>query len=519
MGGPDTFAGRVMLLVDGIPAVDNIYDQVYLGHDAIIDVALIERIEYAPGSGSAMYGNNAFLGVINVITKRGRDFNGVQASVARGRWSERDALLSWGQRLPNGAEWLLSATLQGDSGISSPAIGAVFDDATGRSQKLFFKGRWQGFSLQAMGAQRRTDKPFPGGRHVSIDRNEFISIGHDGTLPSNWTSSLRLHAGRYAFRGRDDLDTGEWGVTTNDGRWWSLDGQLGYDGLSGHRLVLGARVRRDPQAEARYWAVNGMAGASEDPRRGVGVSVEDEITLSPQWRTTIGLRVERRTYSQWTRSPRAALVWEPAADWQLKLSHGRATRSASVAERDFGDSPVQDEHVTTSELVGEYRRDGLRLLSSLYRYRIDDLISFASSGASVRGRGLELEAEWQWHGWRLRGSQAWQETSWSDGTPSPFAPRTVSKLQFSVPLAGERLRASVAVRRHADYRDEYGFDIPSRTLLDFTLASLRTAGPFDVRLGWRNVLGRPDRLIETWGRTVEDRPTKHLWVELTGSFE
>ena len=73
IGGPGAYAGRVLMLVDGIAAVDNLFDQVFLGQDGLLDPALIERIEYAPGAGSAMYGNNAFLGVINIVTRRGRD--------------------------------------------------------------------------------------------------------------------------------------------------------------------------------------------------------------------------------------------------------------------------------------------------------------------------------------------------------------------------------------------------------------------------------------------------------------
>ncbi|MFX5718445.1 hypothetical protein ABTE23_20700, partial [Acinetobacter baumannii] len=79
--------------------------------EAILNVDLIERVEYVPGAGSAVYGSNALFGVINIITKRGRDIDGVQGSGSTGSANARDARGTWGKRAENGAEWLLSASV------------------------------------------------------------------------------------------------------------------------------------------------------------------------------------------------------------------------------------------------------------------------------------------------------------------------------------------------------------------------------------------------------------------------
>ena len=62
------YNSRVLLLIDGVRANDNIYDQASLGTDFPVDLDLVERIEFAHGPGSSVYGGNALLGVINVIT-------------------------------------------------------------------------------------------------------------------------------------------------------------------------------------------------------------------------------------------------------------------------------------------------------------------------------------------------------------------------------------------------------------------------------------------------------------------
>jgi len=69
-GRPGDYPGRVMLLIDGHQANDNLYNASYLGQDGLLDTELIERVEYVSGPGSVIYGNGAFYGIINVITKK-----------------------------------------------------------------------------------------------------------------------------------------------------------------------------------------------------------------------------------------------------------------------------------------------------------------------------------------------------------------------------------------------------------------------------------------------------------------
>jgi len=527
IGGPQSLAGRVLLLIDGIPALDNLYDQLYLGHDGLLDVALIERIEYAPGNGTAMYGNNAFLGVINVVTKRGRDIDGLQASAAVGDWGERSWRLSGGRRLANGAEWLLSATVHQNRGIPATEVGDLFED-TAHDHRVFFKGQFEGFSLEALTAQRtlRVDNR-PAWLYGYTDRSELVSLGHDGKPAQGWRSSVRLQGGHYAYRNSDDdTELGRFRVA-NDGIWWALDSQLGYDGLEGHRIVLGARVRRDPVLRYHRVDYDGSIDRQDDYRRSVGLSAEDEVTLSPEWRITGGLRVDRRSFYPWTWSPRAALVWEPAPEWSIKLSQGRATRFPSTSERGFGTTPEQsEERVTTRELVAEYKREGLRLLGSLYGYRVQPLVDGTFGGSQetaasrIDGRGLELEAEWQWHGWRLRGSQAWQEAKADAGAALLYSPRTVTKLQASAPLVGEALRASLSLRRTGGYGNAAGSRIPSRSLLDLTLVSHKAIDGLDLRVGWRNLLQKRDASLDEYygGEPPTGHRRRAAWIELTGSF-
>jgi outer membrane receptor for ferrienterochelin and colicins len=71
------YDGKVLVTVDGMSIIENLYGVVPLGEH--IPVAMIERVEIIRGPGSAMYGDNAELAVINIVTK-GPKLNGGFAS-------------------------------------------------------------------------------------------------------------------------------------------------------------------------------------------------------------------------------------------------------------------------------------------------------------------------------------------------------------------------------------------------------------------------------------------------------
>lgn len=82
-GGVQTFNARLLVLVDG--------RQVYLDHYGMTDWNLlgvtledIEQIELVRGPASALFGFNAASGVVNIITRKGRDATALTASAELG---------------------------------------------------------------------------------------------------------------------------------------------------------------------------------------------------------------------------------------------------------------------------------------------------------------------------------------------------------------------------------------------------------------------------------------------------
>ena len=72
-----------LLLYDGVPLTTDSTKAIYpLGDELSLDQ--VKRIEVVRGSGSVLWGPDAFAGVINIVPKRGRDFSGLQMKVMSG---------------------------------------------------------------------------------------------------------------------------------------------------------------------------------------------------------------------------------------------------------------------------------------------------------------------------------------------------------------------------------------------------------------------------------------------------
>jgi outer membrane receptor protein involved in Fe transport len=71
------FGNHVLLLIDGHAVNEQWNGTAYFERGAAIPFELVDHIEVILGPGSVVYGSNAMLGVINVVTKRAKDHRGL----------------------------------------------------------------------------------------------------------------------------------------------------------------------------------------------------------------------------------------------------------------------------------------------------------------------------------------------------------------------------------------------------------------------------------------------------------
>src|ERR1044071_8838784 len=110
------FNSRTLVLVDGHRINNNLTDGAYIDTAFILDVDLIDRVEVIRGPGSVLYGNNAFFGVINVVTRKGKQLDGVEASAEYGGFDTWKGRVTLGKAFTNGIEVLLSGSFYDSEG-------------------------------------------------------------------------------------------------------------------------------------------------------------------------------------------------------------------------------------------------------------------------------------------------------------------------------------------------------------------------------------------------------------------
>ncbi|MBK8815076.1 MAG: TonB-dependent receptor [Methylococcaceae bacterium] len=119
---------QMLILMNGTRITTPLHSSLDFGPD--LPLAAVKRIEVIRGPGSAVYGADAFAGVINIITKKPNDIASNQAGVRAGNWNSQSA---FGQYSTHLNDWDIGANIQyqgtdGDSGrIIKADIQSVLD--------------------------------------------------------------------------------------------------------------------------------------------------------------------------------------------------------------------------------------------------------------------------------------------------------------------------------------------------------------------------------------------------------
>lgn len=100
---------QVLLLLNGNRISSDVYSSIFPS-SGIINVRNIARIEVIRGPGSAIYGADAFSGVVNIVTKSARDLDGLHVGGRTGSLDTRNSWIQYGGEVGNG--WSVALSLE-----------------------------------------------------------------------------------------------------------------------------------------------------------------------------------------------------------------------------------------------------------------------------------------------------------------------------------------------------------------------------------------------------------------------
>ena len=528
-GLPGDFNTRVLLTIDGNRVNDATYDGGPFGSDFPLDLDLVERIEFIPGPGSAVYGQNAMFGVVNVVTRSGAEFDGAELALAYQRpQALHEGRVSWGGRLANGTDLLVSASglrARGEDrfvDFGAAGVSGVAAGLDGERRRQFFAriahGPW---SFEFVDGDRRKDDPTGGyfsdplvpGQYQA-DRYTLAQLQHqDRYAGDTLLLTARLFLGQQRYR--STLSYGGPFEFPGTSEWRGAELRLLSTTLADHKLMLGLELQDNARVDQGVPNVAdpGRSTTISRPGRRASLYAQDEWRIAQTLTATLGLRLDRsdsnNSNGSSKLSPRAALIWRAAPATTLKALYGRAHRAPNSYERDYDDGvavvanpALVGERIDTVELVADHRvgRD-LLLRGSVYRWTMQDLIALGidpgsgltqyQPGDTVNARGLEASADKTWEsGMRLRGSVSFQRVAQAGGRALPNAPRLLGKLNLSGPLPAAGLRLGYELQYDGARRTTGGSELGGYALSNLHLSTEALARGLELALSIRNLFDK-----------------------------
>ena len=434
---------EVLVLLDGVRLNDErtgglLLDNISLGN--------IERVKFMRGPGSSIYGSNAFMGVIQLVSSSTR--NDVTASVGNVGWRSASVSKSWGTAGgDHGSLYINADHRDGDErAVYNPATKTYTDSQSPYSGKeLYLQAQWGNWRVKWHPREVTTEDFYQLGRFDNavnsnaIRQNPFF-IGYERVLDDNWTVEAnaqyftsdvfyRYNFGTPAAPKIYELfaDTGESQLAST--LFWQRHARKG---------LLGLELRR-PDLSSRY--VETIAGVS---RAGAALGGKDERlyhSVFAQWSSELwsgasyilGGRYDDDAFVGSHFSPRTGLIQQLSESQTLKLLYGEAFRSPTRVELDsivsggapqVGNPNIKPEIAKTTELIWSHYRDQHYLSATLFNTRISDPITITQVVPRVyQNAGEEsvsgVEIEWLWSfatEWKWRSNASFFRPS-NDLTP------------------------------------------------------------------------------------------------------
>jgi iron complex outermembrane receptor protein len=407
---------RILILVDGFRMNENVRGHGGIGHEFLLDTDLIDRIEIVRGPGSALYGSNAVFGVINVITKKGKDYDGFEFSGDMftekfSRFEAQRGRITYGTQFDNGLDWLISGSLFSRDGRKmyyrhfdvweeDPGQGWIFpsDGHTPNDDeffhKFFTKLTLDEFTLEAGFSKRKKAIPTaPLGavfehqyRNRKFDTQAFIGLTYQHEFSDTSSILCRLSYNAYNHRRKIHYFSPQWelwetlGYVTNPevfdrrGTWFNGELQYTHQPIENHQLTWGVEFQYNGRQDMdldRRWDI-----AIEDPcteevigidssgvtqylnvqknSRWMGFYLQDEWKMSDTLALNAGVRYDdiQGALARDTINPRFALIHNWSDTTTAKWLYGTSFRAPTVQEVFYQNEESDTEQVSAESLGG-----------------------------------------------------------------------------------------------------------------------------------------------------------------------
>jgi outer membrane receptor for ferrienterochelin and colicins len=530
---PGDYNARILFLVDGHRVNDNTYDGAYVGTEFPVDIDLIERIEIIRGPNSSIYGTGAFAAVINVITKRGRDLSASEASTEAGSWNSYKGRATYGGRLDNGLETLVSGSFynsQGHKNLFYPEFdslatnnGIAVNADGDQSYNFFADIIYRDFDIHLVDASRTKHIPtasfgtvFNDSRTRTTDSRTYIDVQYHHTFGS-WETLGRASYDWYGYHGIYIYDYAGNGILTQNydaasGSWMDFQGDASRTFFKRHKVVLGTEFRQDLAKQQINYDLQPYFLYFDDHRSAAAGALyfQDEYSVRKNLTFVVGLRSDWHQDFKTTLSPRAGLLFRPKSSTDIKATYSWAFRAPNDYESFYAGNQsntanpsLEPERIRSWELDVDHRFSKIYYLSAAaFLNRIDDYIRqtidpvtgnpifLNSSPLLTKGLEWELGAKLA-SGLEGSISHTLQDSKHTGtGNVLSNSPKQLAKLNLSIPVVQRKFFASVDAQYVSERRTIAQTDLGGYFVMNLTLFTRKLTENCDVSGGLYNVFDK-----------------------------
>ncbi len=504
-------------------------------------VGNIKRIEIIRGPGSALYGQNAFLAVINVITKDTEDIDGFQLTAGGGSFDTQNYNLLFGKEYKGlkisgffdyfdtegFSKKIEQDIIFNDSASLSPGRSQNSKEKTDLNLKLSYK------NLEIKGKYlKKRREGYIGFSNALSDDTEWndMYVFTEVLYRSHLSKKLNMTSKAYYDQYNNDAwlesrPEGFFSGTYPDGikavtrikyKTIGFENQLNYNVFKGNELTLGLQYEWIHQGDIHYGLnINPLTNAPlasftdfshslpftrKATRHIWAFYLQDEWNITKDIDLTIGIRHDRFTRFEGTTNPRVGLIWRFMEAAHLKLLYATAFRAPNFNEMFFVNNPstvgnpnLDPEKINTFEVsLGYNFTDHIRGNVNYFFNRIRDRIQKDSQtpsqdqnqgGARIKGVEAELKADWGNENYAYANYTFQDAEETRDRTRLAFVP--VHKANFGVNIgfwkyANANMNTFVSGSRTREDGDDR-HDMPSYTLTNLTLIGKNFVNNFEIR--------------------------------------
>lgn len=423
------FAEKVLFLVNGHAINNNLANGgASTSYNKFI-VDDIRRVEVVRGPGSALYGANAFVAVINIVTKTADDVDGVEVTTKAGSHDTGAVNVQFGRNYDD-TKLAMNLHYFDTNGLNE----RVESDAIGQSERVDYSERRYeaglnftkgSFFLQGKYLRREAGNFFSITNIINDDSTQeyidyFLEGGFKKSLSSSTSVELKAYTDHFEFDNTweqfpegysdPDSDTCPTPSSCPDGLkirtpvkqdMVGVEGQISYDLSLNQKWLLGVMYEHQSQYDVELWT-NGGQGSLENvssvgnwndsQNRDISaVYIQDIWDIKDDLRLIAGARYDHYSDFGSTVNPRTSLTWSWRPDIRFLVSYGSAFRAPTFSELFnsnnsgiVGDNSLDPEEIETLEIgmLGDLsRRSSYRI--SWFQNRIDNLIAPVSTSTAV----------------------------------------------------------------------------------------------------------------------------------------